>query len=94
MVKQHLEKKKKKTQRRERADCEDTWETGILAERTASTKDRGRRMLVVFVKWQGGQGGWNDERARRQKIMSEGPWQEKILGAILFLTLTRKHDLV
>ena len=85
---------KKKNRRRERADHEDTWEIGILAERTASTKDRGRRMLVIFVKWQGGQGGWNDERAKQQKIMSEGSWQEKILGGILLLTLTRKHDLV
>lgn len=74
--------KKKKPKRRERADHEDTWETGILAERTASIEDRGRRI-----------GGWNDERAKQQKITSEGSWQE-ILGRILLLTLTRKHDLV
>ena len=51
-------------------------------------------MPGVFVEQQGGQGGWNDERAKQQRIMSEGSWQEKILGGILLLTLTRKHDLV
>lgn len=59
-----MEKRKTKPKRRERADHEDTWENGILAERTASTKDRGRRMLVIVVKWQGSQGGGNDERVK------------------------------
>lgn len=56
--------KKNKTQKKERADHEDTWENGILAERTVSTKDWGRRMPVIFVKWQGSQGGGNDERVK------------------------------